>query len=211
MNTPAATPPEDAPGCESRDAFGLLVDLAVYAPVGALVTARRQVPRQLKQRRQALENRVQLARFIGQLAVETGRKELARRLEEQRAQRSDATHRVHTDTDTVADAHTDTDTDTVADADTLADTDAVAEADTMAVAETVPDTVAEAVPTDGPASGVPAAADLPISDYESLPAINVVERLRSMRPDEVEAVRRFEAAHRARRTVLAKIEQLQGG
>ncbi|MEZ5250977.1 MAG: hypothetical protein R2713_17715 [Ilumatobacteraceae bacterium] len=57
---------------------------------------------------------------------------------------------------------------------------------------------------------MPAAADLPISDYESLPAINVVERLRSMRPTRSSRC----AASRQRTepgTVLAKIEQLQGG
>ena len=55
----------------------------------------------------------------------------------------------------------------------------------------------------------PDAADLPISDYESLAAIHVVDRLRSMRPDELDLVRRFEVAHRNRRTILAKIDQLQ--
>ena len=56
----------------------------------------------------------------------------------------------------------------------------------------------------------PPAATLPISDYESLAAIHVVERLRSMSPDEIELIRRFEVANRSRRTILAKIDQLQG-
>jgi hypothetical protein len=54
------------------------------------------------------------------------------------------------------------------------------------------------------------AESLPISDYESLAAINIVERLRTMNSDELEMIRTFEAAHRARRTILAKIAQLQG-
>ena len=58
---------------------------------------------------------------------------------------------------------------------------------------------------------MPSAADLPIGDYESVPAINVVERLRSMTADEVEQIRLFEVAHRGRRTILAKIDQLQHG
>ena len=56
----------------------------------------------------------------------------------------------------------------------------------------------------------PSASMLPISDYESLAAIQVVERLRSMSSDEIELIRRFEVAHRSRRTILAKIDQLQG-
>ena len=51
--------------------------------------------------------------------------------------------------------------------------------------------------------------DLPISDDESLAAFHVVDRLPTSRADELEQVRSFEQAHRARRTVLAKIEQLQ--
>jgi hypothetical protein len=53
------------------------------------------------------------------------------------------------------------------------------------------------------------AHDLPVSDYESLAAIHVVHRLATLRPDELERVREFEQTHRARRTILAKIEQLQ--
>lgn len=62
------------------------------------------------------------------------------------------------------------------------------------------------------ADDVPSAADLPIGDYESVPAINVVERLRSMTADEVRSGSRlFEVARRGRRTILAKIDQLQHG
>jgi hypothetical protein len=55
----------------------------------------------------------------------------------------------------------------------------------------------------------PSTASLPISDYENLAAIHVVQRLGSLRDDEIEQIRRFELAHRARRTILAKIDSLQ--
>ena len=48
----------------------------------------------------------------------------------------------------------------------------------------------------------------PIDDYESLAASQVVDRLPTLRPDELEAVRTFEAGHRGRRTILGKIDQL---
>jgi hypothetical protein len=60
-----------------------------------------------------------------------------------------------------------------------------------------------------PDADLPSAATLPISDYENLAAIHVVQRLGSLRDDEIEQIRRFEVAHRARRTVLAKIDSLQ--
>ena len=52
------------------------------------------------------------------------------------------------------------------------------------------------------------AATLPIDEYESLAASQVVARLPSLTPGELGAVRRFEADHRGRRTVLGKIDQL---
>jgi len=56
----------------------------------------------------------------------------------------------------------------------------------------------------------PGATELPIDEYESLAASQVVARLPSLTPDELDAVRRFEADHRGRRTVLGRIDQLLG-
>jgi hypothetical protein len=49
---------------------------------------------------------------------------------------------------------------------------------------------------------------LPIDEYESLAASQVVARLPTLHRDELEAVRTFEADHRGRRTILGKIDQL---
>ena len=51
---------------------------------------------------------------------------------------------------------------------------------------------------------------LPIDEYESLAASQVVARLQTLQRDELETVRSFEAAHRGRRTILGKIDQLLG-
>jgi hypothetical protein len=65
-----------------------------------------------------------------------------------------------------------------------------------------------------PAPVVPAASppssegELVIPDYDELSASQVVERLEGLRRDELEAVRAYEAANRARRTILFKIDQL---
>jgi hypothetical protein len=55
-----------------------------------------------------------------------------------------------------------------------------------------------------------AAAQLPIDEYQSLAASQVVARLANLDPAELREVRRFEVAHRARRTVLGRIDQLLG-
>ena len=165
-----------------------LLDLAVYAPVGVFVTLRDDLPKHIKQGRQALENRVQLARFIGQLAVQQGRKEIAKRLDDAARQRA-ATHQP-------VDAVTETDA-SVDDASDAISGDPAEHAVPDAKADAVMDAVAIDVST------------LPIAEYQSLAAIHVVQRLATLGADELELVRRFEVAHRARRTILAKIAQLQ--
>ena len=186
------------------DLFERLLDLAVYAPVGFALTVRDELPAKVRQGRQAMENRVQLARFIGQLAVQTGRRELGRRLEERRAANAagGTGAGVPGDAGSVV-AEPDRSTDDMRTDDTRTD-------DTRTEDTRTEDTAARTVPT-GPVVDVevPAAGDLPIAEYESLAAIHVVDRLRTMQRDELELVRRFEVAHRNRRTILAKIEQLQ--
>jgi len=54
----------------------------------------------------------------------------------------------------------------------------------------------------------PLARLLPIPAYDTLAASQVVERLASLTPEELEAVRQHEAASRRRRTVLHRIAQL---
>jgi hypothetical protein len=56
----------------------------------------------------------------------------------------------------------------------------------------------------------PTATTLGIPDYDELSASQVVERLDGLQPGELDAVRAYEEAHRGRRTILFKIEQLTG-
>jgi len=174
-----------------------LLDLAVYAPVGVFVTLRDDLPKHIKQGRQALENRVQLARFIGQLAVQQGRKEIAKRLDDAARQRA-ASHQP---------------TDAVIETDARPDDQGVATSGDPAE-RAVPLTTAVTTPeVTGVTTAVAEVAidvsTLPIAEYQSLAAIHVVQRLATLGADELEQVRRFEVTHRARRTILAKIAQLQ--
>ena len=59
-------------------------------------------------------------------------------------------------------------------------------------------------------SAAPTATTLGIPDYDELSASQVVERLDGLHPGELDAVRDYEEAHRGRRTILFKIEQLTG-
>jgi hypothetical protein len=54
----------------------------------------------------------------------------------------------------------------------------------------------------------PAGATLPIPGYDALSASQVVERLAGLTPEELESVRAYESAHRNRRTILGKIDQI---
>jgi hypothetical protein len=59
-----------------------------------------------------------------------------------------------------------------------------------------------------PGAGTPPSVDLPIPGYDALSASQVVERLTGLSADELDTVRAYEGAHRRRRTILGKIEQL---
>ena len=72
-----------------------------------------------------------------------------------------------------------------------------------------PATQTSAPVVSSPAHG-PGAAELAITDYDSLSASQVVPRLEGLSDAELSAVRDYEAAHRGRKTILSKIAQLQG-
>ena len=156
-----------------------LLDLAVYAPIGMYTALKEQLPAYTRQGRQVVENRVMLARFIGQMAVQQGRREVDKRLAARRPPASGAV------VDTVAHE--------------------AAPAPTGAAGSAGSGTAAPAA-----SAAVPGADSLAIPGYESLPAVNVVQRLATLTPDEIEQIRRFEVANRGRRTILAKIDVLQG-
>jgi hypothetical protein len=58
------------------------------------------------------------------------------------------------------------------------------------------------------AAPAPSAAALPINDYDSLSASQVVSRLQGLSTGELEAVRSYEAATRSRKTILNRVQQL---
>lgn len=54
-----------------------------------------------------------------------------------------------------------------------------------------------------------ASDELALPDYDQLPASHIVAKLSGLEPSERDAIERYERAHRSRRTVLGKLEQLR--
>jgi hypothetical protein len=65
--------------------------------------------------------------------------------------------------------------------------------------------------TEADAADVPDRDELAVPDYDALAASQVVPRLATLSPEELEAVGRYERAHRNRQTILNKVSQLLGG
>jgi hypothetical protein len=57
----------------------------------------------------------------------------------------------------------------------------------------------------------PAVESLAIPGYDTLSASQVVQRLSGLAADELEAVRAYEESSRQRKTILARVQQLQSG
>jgi hypothetical protein len=167
------------PSAESVLAKAL--EFGVFAPVGVLEAVRSELPRFAERGRQTVEQRVLVGRFIATLLAQQAR------------QRIGATF-------TSAAGGTEADSDS-------SDVTAAAATTPTATTETPAKTPAKASSRAKPAAGT--ASRLAIDHYESLSATQVIPLLGELDPEELEAIERFEQAHRNRRTVLGRIAQLR--
>jgi hypothetical protein len=160
------------------------VDLFVFAPIGLFFEAHNLLPKLAEQGRVHANN----ARMFGQFAVRHGEAEVRRRLEELEEQAGGILRLLG-----------------------LAGDEPAAEPDAPAARprRTVVEPAATAPSGNGQTPPAPAADELAITDYDSLSASQVVTRLEGLTPDELEAVRAYEVAHRGRRTILNKVAQIQ--
>jgi hypothetical protein len=191
-----------------KDPVHLALDVFVYAPVGLALMAYQRVPALVNEivakgvaQLGEAEARMNQAKMIGQVAVVFGsrqiRRDLDHRLEEacRKAEflagfipglRGDD----HEDEDLLAEPLGGQAPPPTAPASTVTDTPSAP----VAVVPTVPG---------------PSAADLPIPEYDGLSASQVVSRLSGLTADELVAVAAYEAAGRARKTVLGAIDRLR--
>lgn len=162
-----------------------VLDVFFFGPVGLAVNCREVVPELAERGREFVDQRVNNARFVGRFAMQQGQREAG----------SAVTRLVARDPSATASASA---------APSASDEPLPAEEHIPVriedIAEEGLDTVTwESVGED----------ELAIPSYASLAASQVVARLEGLTSDELEAVRRYELAHRARKTVLGKIAQLQ--
>jgi hypothetical protein len=197
-----------------------LLDLLLYTPLGFAVEARTLVPELADKGRQHFGTKVNVARMIGRFAVAKGQVEVqqaVQRLREQRLEREADERSAASERDrsaTIPRAGGATDRGGSSDGrggPGVAEPD-VGEGDveiSVRFEDDVPEAEAPA-PTSGQVSSPsPAAESLAIPDYDALSASQVVPRLPGLTAEELEAVRAYEVAGRGRKTILARVAQLQ--
>lgn len=182
---------------EDRDPFEQLLDLAIYAPLGLALSALERLPELAERGRHEIESKVPAARLVGQMVLDQGTKEVKNRVDDLPRRLKE----VLTGLGVLASS-------------SLLDDDEPPGPDdepTSSAAPVVP--VAAEVEPVVPPVVVPAVdaqtVDLPIPGYDTLSASQVVQRLPGLSADELDAVRSYEAARRARKIVLLKVAQLR--
>jgi hypothetical protein len=218
-------PAEDTAG---RGLSDEVADYLFYAPVGLVLTVGEQLPKLVEKGRARVEQRVTVARAIGQFAVMMGRRKVEDLWQDRAGSgkgagsgksggagtdRAAAATTPSTGTDRTN--RTDDDAADVADPGHGADGSGSFEhpgAITSAPGSGELERDPAATPGDDAAAGSGVAildpASLAIPGYDSLAASQVVQRLESLSREELEDVRRYEQATRARRTILGRVNQL---
>jgi hypothetical protein len=181
------------------------IDLLVYAPVGVAMYLRDTVPTfvnlfvsrgraELGQRRQQAQGQVAQAKAMGEFAVNYGGPKVREHVEKGIAMaRKSAEAVLGGAGDEFPDAGDDVPPPT-----RHAPSEPTA----------APSAASQPAGESTTASAAPKATTLVIPDYDELSASQVVERLDGLQAGELDAVRAYEEAHRSRRTILYKIEQL---
>ncbi|MGE3619477.1 MAG: hypothetical protein AB7L84_03350 [Acidimicrobiia bacterium] len=217
---------------EERSPVDHVLDAVVYAPIG-LVFEGRSIFHQLVERGRA---HAQVARVVGRFAVDKGRAEalnlagrFVARIEDGPEQDDPAWFEMADDLDLddlgleggpwepdppseAARPEGLVGPDDERRTETTATADAEDDATGGPATATSPGGALEADPAPErhgrPGLGVPAGGSLAIPDYDSLAAVQVVNRLAGLEPGELRAVHAYEASHRARRTILNRAAQL---
>jgi hypothetical protein len=167
---------------EPKTPVDQLLDLVVYAPLGLLMNLDELLPQLVEKGHQ----QVAMARMFGKFAVDAGGKEARKRLDLVTEQVGDLVRPPTTERRSGPAASTPR---------------------TSAASRPAKAAPARSRPVDAVALD---ASSLGITDYDALSASQVVPRLAGLGAAELEAVRSYESANRGRKTILAKIAQLQG-
>lgn len=202
---------------EERSLSDVLWDYGVYVPIGLAATLVEELGRLTEKGKQRAGGQVHTAQVIGKLAVGEGRRQFAKLFGEtppggnhRAAPHGTAGPRTPRSSSPAPAERG----------------DGGREANAARRRSTRPTRTAEPVsdaaqrraePAVAPARSAPSPPNVPpapdvlslaIPGYDTLAASQVVQRLSSLRPDELEAIRRYELATRGRRTILHRIAQL---
>ncbi|MHB8439423.1 MAG: hypothetical protein ACYDD4_09700 [Acidimicrobiales bacterium] len=174
-----------------------LLDLFVFGPAGLAMTAAEEFPKLVEKGRHRIEGQVHTARLVGQFAVQMGRQQVEQAVGGFVKSRQGP----------------------------VAPEPAVSvPAPPPAPAPPAPNSVVQlpAEPAEpgadvahqGPpvsTNGTMTSGVLAIPGYDSLSASQVVQRLGGLSGSELHAIQEHEQAHRRRRTILSRVEQLLAG
>jgi len=199
-----------------EDAVEQALDAFVYAPIGLLFDGPARFPKLVRNGR----NQVTNARMMGQFAVQMGRSEVEKLAAGADGPVVDLLRGLGIVPPAVAPAPTPTEASAAAAEAAPAPSPAApvkpakkaakkaAAATSKAGANRAAAKKAAAKRTAAVDAATPAVDVLPIPDYDSLSASQVVTRLRGLAPGQLEAVRAYEAGTRGRKTILNRIQQL---
>jgi hypothetical protein len=205
------------------------LDLFVYAPVGLALTAAEELPKLAAKGRTRVNTQITMARVVGQFALTRGRQELEKRFAGPPAGSSSASSFPSSPPPGTSSAGFSTVPagSTVVAPEEPAQTFEEMTGNGSAPGASVNGSSASSPSRPGASRPGPVAAtssttatapsgppphpgDLAIPGYDSLSASQVVQRLAGLDGDELRAVAAYEQAHRGRRTILNRIDQLQG-
>jgi len=184
---------------EEKSPKDRLLDLFVFGPAGLALTAAEEFPKLVDKGRHRVEGQVRTARLVGQFAVQMGRQQIESGLGNL-LRRPDAGERppvVVEGPEPVVSPHP-----------PAPSAAAASPAPVAAAAAVEPASVPGAAPS---SNGTMASDALAIPGYDSLSASQVVQRLGGLSAPELTAVREHELAHRHRRTILSRVDQLLSG
>lgn len=203
-----------------EDAVEQALDAFVYAPIGLLFDGPARFPKLVRNGR----NQVTNARMMGQFAVQMGRSEVEKLAAGADGPVVDLLRGLGIVPPAVAPAPTPTEASAAAAEAAPAPSPAApvkpakkaakkaAAAVTKATSEAATNrSAAKKAAAKRPAAvdaATPAVSILPIADYDSLSASQVVTRLRGLSAGQLEAIRAYESATRGRKTILNRVQQL---
>ncbi|MDE0804557.1 MAG: hypothetical protein OSA99_14700 [Acidimicrobiales bacterium] len=191
------------------------MDTFVYAPIGLLFDGPALFPKLVEKGR----TQVQVARMMGQMAVQMGQSEAEKRVGKAGGQLRDTLAAAGLVPQSPSAKARATPTTTTDDDTPAAETAATAKPAPAAKKAPAKKAATKKAPAKKAATkkaaaaksgaAAPSVASLGIADYDSLSASQVVSRLRGLAPTDLDALRAYESATRARKTILNKITQLQ--